>query len=158
MSGYIGSAGENFNFSNIVSSVEDEVKDIINSVRSPLIDWVEDSVEGHDKPFPQLHPHLNISDIHGLPDGVAHFELDGLEVYLNLDVKASNASTHQITLFELPLGGIDIDGTQVGPSLSFDLILMSSSPLEIEGGIHVKFDDGFVFEADMFRNMSSLSL
>ncbi|KAJ6144386.1 hypothetical protein N7470_008281 [Penicillium chermesinum] len=158
VSGYLRSVGEGFNFTQLIDSVQQDVEEVVNSTWNQVEIWLEDEAKLEDEPFPDLHPDLNLGNIQGLPDAVAHFGFDSLELLLDLEMSFLNASTHTMTLFELPLIPFPIEGFHVGPVVALDLILVASSPLDIEGGIHLKIEDGLAFDMDLFKSMSKLSL
>lgn len=142
------------NFTEITDSIQNDVSDY-RGLWSNLTEWIgEDS----DKSIPEIQPVLNLDDTQGLPEAQGHFEFDGLELYLDLDITLSQSATHAIPLFQIPLDEFEIDDIDIGPKLSIDLILIASSAIDLESGIHVKIDDGVAFDLDLFRNISSLSL
>lgn len=142
------------NLTEITDSIQNDVSDY-RSLWSNLTEWIgEDS----DESIPEIQPVLNLDDTQGLPEAQGHFEFDGLELYLDLDIMLSQSATHAIPLFQIPLDEFEIDDIDIGPKLSIDIILIASSAIDLESGIHVKIDDGVAFDLDLFRNISSLSL
>lgn len=156
-----------FNLTEVVDGFDSEIYNISNQTFETLKNYVEDVAENittfhvSDIPaWPTLDVDVDLDNLTGLPDAQIHFEFDNLELYLNLDVKLSEGATYTLPLFTSETAaGVFIQDLTVGAVFGVDLILIADAEINIGSGIHIKFDDGLVFDLEMFNNnMSTMQL
>lgn len=158
---------EDVNVTEVVDSVESEVKNATHSAWEQVKDYVEDAAKdiAHFHPsdipaFPTLDVDLNLGETHGLPPIDAHFEFDNLELYMDMDLKLQGGTYYYLKLFstETP-AGFSLPSLDAGAIIKASLILTSDSDINIKSGIHLKLEDGLAFDMELFnKKVSKLNL
>ncbi|KAI1258668.1 hypothetical protein F5Y18DRAFT_338253 [Xylariaceae sp. FL1019] len=141
----------------------DDVKDVTHQV----LDYFENQVDGFwtnvtddiaqldfdfdDIDFPPINVSLNL-DFPDISECDLRFELDGLEIYLELDTVLSAASSYTLNLYtsDSPIGFAVSDDNYVGVVVAVDLILSSDANIDISTGVHFKANDGLAFDLSLF--------
>lgn len=98
-------------------------------------------------------------DIPPLPACQLKFQLDGLELYMQLGITLQG--TYTIPIFKSQSAvGISLGGNlEIGVFLTIDLILSADSGLNLESGFHIKFNDGIALNIALFsKNVSGVNL
>ncbi|CEL01837.1 hypothetical protein ASPCAL01414 [Aspergillus calidoustus] len=153
-----------FNVTDAVSSLSEEVLDMTSLVLGELSDFVTNTTDvvldavtdfdfdGIDLPaWPTLNLEFNLNDTEGLPDVHAQFEFTDLELYLELDVVLSAGATYTLNLFtSQSVAGIKIPGLEAGALFKVDLVLIAEAEIDISSGFHVKLDQGLVLDFALF--------
>lgn len=131
------------------------VEAFLTSGHIPSFDTILNSLD-----FPTIPIDFNL-DIQGLPGCHLHFQLDGMELYVLLDLALSSASTYTVNIFtsESPLGISIGDELQLGIFFTIDLIVDLDEEINISTGFHIRLDDGAAIDINMFdTNVSSITL
>lgn len=101
-------------------------------------------------------------DLEDIPDAIINLKFDEFELYLELDIALDASSTYTIPLYPKSWSqpaGFEVGGLTVGITISLDLILAVDAKVDINSGVHVKFDDGLALELVLFgSNVSSINL
>lgn len=98
-------------------------------------------------------------DIPPLPDCQLRFQLDGLELYMQLAITMEGTYTIPIFKSQSEVGIAFDDNLEIGIFLTIDLILSAESGLDLESGFHIKFNDGIALDIALFgKNVSSVNL
>jgi hypothetical protein len=153
-----------FNVTDAVSSLSEEVLDMTSLVLGELSDFVTNTTDvvldavtdfdfdGIDLPaWPTLNLEFNLNDTERLPDVHAQFEFTDLELYLELDVILSAGATYTLNLFtSQSVAGIKIPGLEAGALFKVDLVLIAEAEIDISSGFHVKLDQGLVLDFALF--------
>ncbi|EPS45648.1 hypothetical protein H072_352 [Dactylellina haptotyla CBS 200.50] len=112
---------------------------------------LKDGIDLDDFNFPPLDVDFNI-DTPKLPGAVLTFQFDGLEIYVALNTVFSSGVTYVINLYTLPspLGLQITKDLFIGVVPSIDLILSAEQEINISSGFHIRFNDGFILETELF--------
>lgn len=157
---------ENFNLNETISGLKESVTNVTSRVVDQLEDYAEDVMTDLSeqnfkiRAFPTLDFDLNLEDLPSIPESRVHFEFEDLELYLDLEIILTAGATYTLNLFtsETP-AGFAIPGLTAGAVFSVDLILIAAAEIDIQGGIHIKLDEGLVFDLELFNsNLSSMTL
>ena len=135
------------------------------------IDWVEEKfkdgirdIASHfhvDKfAFPTVNLDFTLPGLPSLPAVDVQFKIDGLELYMDLELVLSAGATYSLPLFrsETPIGvGASTGNADVfaGAVLAVDLLLDIHAQIDIRGGFHLKVDDTIVIDLEMFSKKIS---
>ncbi|KAL4971541.1 hypothetical protein BDW66DRAFT_155563 [Aspergillus desertorum] len=159
-----------FNVTEAIDSVADEVANVTESAIDQLETFVTqfidnvtdiDSLTDFDFPaWPTLDLDLDLDDIAGFPGVHAQLEFDDLELYLELDVQLSAGATYTLNLFtSQSVAGFAIPGLEAGALFKVSLVLIAEAEIDISSGFHIKLDDAFALELELFnKNISSITL
>ncbi|KAL4738950.1 hypothetical protein BDV11DRAFT_188753 [Aspergillus similis] len=159
-----------FNISQAIDSVADEVSNVTESAIDQLETFVEDiignvtdidSVTDFDFPaWPTLDLDLDLDDADGFPDIHAQIEFNDLELYLELDIQLSAGATYTLNLFtSQSIAGFAIPGLEAGALFKVSLVLIAEAEIDISSGFHIKLDDAFALELELFnKNISQISM
>ncbi|KAG8674184.1 hypothetical protein FPOAC1_000147 [Fusarium poae] len=141
---------DGFNTSTILDTVKDAVTDTIDQIE----DWAGE-IDLLPFRIPPLDVDLDIN-LPDFPSAVLELQLDGFELYVELDTTFAGGVTYQVSLYKTRGMHIDIAGDMfLGAVLSFDLILSAEAELTIRSGFHVKLDDGFLLKMALFSEDAS---
>jgi hypothetical protein len=148
-------------FETDVKNITDAVINDLESVAGQAIeDILSLDFDLEDVEFPTVDYNLTF-DIEGVPEVSIQFQLDGVELYMELDTTLSLAATYTFNLYtsESAIGISISDELLLGVVLTIDLILDASSQIDISSGFHLKLDDGFALDIEMFTsNVSHMTL
>ncbi|KAI0160221.1 hypothetical protein GGR57DRAFT_411180 [Xylariaceae sp. FL1272] len=144
----------------------DAVDSVIN-VTHQALDYFENQVDGlwtnvtddiaqldfdfDDIDFPPINISLNL-DLPEISGCDLRFELDGLEIYLELDTLLTAESSYTLNLYtsDSPIGFAVSDDNYVGVVVAVDLILNADANIDISTGVHFKANDGLAFDLSLF--------
>ncbi|KAL4995585.1 hypothetical protein BDV10DRAFT_202878 [Aspergillus recurvatus] len=172
VSGFLTVEGD-FNITEAIGSVADEVANVTDSAIDQLqtfvnefidnvtdIDSVSDLADFDFPSWPTLDLDLDLDDAAGFPDVHAQFEFNGLELYLELDVQLSAGATYTLNLFtSQSVAGFAIPGLEAGALFKVSLVLIAEAEIDISSGFHIKLDDGFALDLELFnKNISSITM
>lgn len=140
----------------VVDEFEDYVKEVINAAAEDITSFSLEDLPS----WPTLNVSLDLSNSTGLPGTQILFEFDDLEIYLDLDIVLSTGATYTLPIYTSESEvGVKVSGLEVGAVFTVDLILIAEAELDIGSGIHIKLDEGLVFDLEMFNtNMSNIKL
>jgi hypothetical protein len=161
---------ENFNateaFQNFTFNIETDVDDLVTELVDDAENYVKqaftslDSLSGDDLNNFTIPSDLWI-DLPDIPECLLSVQLDGLEVYAELNTTLSAGGTYGINLFstEQPLSVPIGNDTQVGISFTVDLILSTEDEIDISSGFHIMLNDGAAINIPMFnKTVSEITL
>ncbi|KAL2823431.1 hypothetical protein BDW59DRAFT_148614 [Aspergillus cavernicola] len=152
----------NFNVTEAVDSVIDEIANVTESAFDQLETYARDSVDDlPDIPaWPTLDLDFDLDDTVAFPDVHAQFEFNDLELYLELDVQLSAGATYTLNLFTSEsVAGFSIPGLEAGALFKVSLVLIAQAEINISSGIHIKLDDGLALDLELFnKNVSGITL
>lgn len=144
-----------------IVNVTETVLDWFNATLESKITELENEFQVDHYAFPTLDVDFNMPLLPSLPAVSLEFQLDGVELYMALDVVLTEGATYTLPLYtsETPLGvNLGQYGT-AGVVVSIDLILDIPTQIDISSGFHLKLDDGVAFNIEMFaQNVSSVTL
>lgn len=151
-----------FNATQAIDSIGNEIANMSTAAFDTLKNFTEEvaetlaeditQLEINDFPaFPTLDVDFNMQNISNFEGAKVVFEFDALELYLDLDIVLSAGATYTLTIFssETP-AGFAVPGLEAGAVFSIDLILIAEAEIELGSGIHMKLDDGLIFDLEMF--------
>ncbi|KAL6231859.1 hypothetical protein BDW75DRAFT_31309 [Aspergillus navahoensis] len=159
-----------FNITEAIDSVADEVANVTDSAIDQLGTFVNefidnitdtDSITDFDFPaWPTLDLDFDLDDAAGFPEIHAKFEFNDLELYLELDVQLSAGATYKLNLFtSQSIAGFAIPGLEAGALFRVSLVLIAEAEIDISSGFHIKLDDVFALELELFnKNLSSITM
>ncbi|KAL3432662.1 hypothetical protein BDV09DRAFT_205803 [Aspergillus tetrazonus] len=169
VSGFLTVENE-FNITQAIDSVADEVANVTESAIDQLETFVDDlignvtdidSISDFDFPaWPTLDLDLDLDDADGFPDVHAQFEFNDLELYVELDIQLSAGATYTLNLFtSQSVAGFSIPGLEAGALFKVSLVLIAQAEIDISSGFHIKLDDAFALELELFnKNVSQISM
>ncbi|KAL4982731.1 hypothetical protein BDW68DRAFT_182260 [Aspergillus falconensis] len=169
VSGFLTVEGD-FNVTEAIDSVADEIANVTDSAIDQLETFVDefidnitdiDSITDFDFPaWPTLDLDLDLDDAAGFPEIHAQFEFNDLELYLELNVQLSAGATYTLNLFtSQSVAGFAIPGLEAGALFKVSLVLIAEAEIDISSGVHIKLDDAFALELELFnKNISSITL
>lgn len=86
-----------------------------------------------------------IIDVPKIPDAQLNLQFDGLELYMLLDTKLTNATiTLNLYTSKSIIGVSGGKGNDLGIILAVDLTLSAATEIDVGGGFHIKLNDGVV--------------
>ncbi|CBF75982.1 hypothetical protein AN3520.2 [Aspergillus nidulans FGSC A4] len=159
-----------FNITQAIDNVVDEVANVTESAIDQLETFVDDlignvtdidSISDFDFPaWPTLDLDLDLDDADGFPDVHAQFEFNDLELYVELDIQLSAGATYTLNLFtSQSVAGFSIPGLEAGALFKVSLVLIAQAEIDISSGFHIKLDDAFALELELFnKNVSQISM
>jgi hypothetical protein len=163
---------DNFNATeairNVTGQFENEVLNITEAAAKDAITVIKDIGEAifegdfhvEDIPFPTFDFDFNL-DIGGIPQVSLQFQLDGMELYMELDTSLSLGATYTLNLYtsDTPIGIAVSDTLLLGVVLAIDLIMDVDGEIDISNGFHLQLDDGVVINIEMFaKELSHIAL
>ncbi|KAL3473666.1 hypothetical protein BJX99DRAFT_192525 [Aspergillus californicus] len=152
----------NFNVTEAIDSVIDEVANVTESAFDQLKSYAQDSVDDlPDIPaWPTLDVDFDLDDTVAFPDVHAQFEFNDLEFYLELNVQLSAGATYTLNLFtSQSVAGFSIPGLEAGALFKVSLVLIAQAEINISSGIHIKLADGLALDLELFnKNVSGITL
>lgn len=160
-----------FNVSQALDEFTDEVGDEIAGLGEQVVEYVDhyvgnvstnldDGFDIDDFDLPPIDFDFNI-DLPEIPECRLEFQFDGLELYMLINTVLSSSSTYKMNLYtsKTPIGFPVKDDSQIGVTLSIDLILSVDGEIDISTGIHIKLDDGVAINIAMFsKDIASLTM
>ncbi|KAL4757095.1 uncharacterized protein BDW70DRAFT_118579 [Aspergillus foveolatus] len=159
-----------FNITQAIDSVADEIANMTESAIDQLETFVDDligniteidSVTDFDFPaWPTLDLDLDLDDAAMFPDVHAQIEFNDLELYVELDIQLSAGATYTLNLFtSQSVAGFAIPGLEAGALFKVSLVLIAQAEIDISSGFHIKLDDAFALELELFnKNISQISM
>lgn len=145
---------DGFNFTEYAHQLKDEVENFSKDVASEVEDHATNGLQEVLENFEDLNITQNFNIfVPDIPGSMLHIELNGLELYAQLDVKLSGQATYTLNLYtSKSLIGAGVKSNEfVGVVFSIDLILSSEAAIEIGSGFHIKLEDGIVIDIPMFK-------
>lgn len=104
-------------------------------------------------PYPTFPFDFNAA-IASISDITVQHQIDGMEMFLQLETSVSKGATYEINLFasksQAPLQ--ISDSLFLGVSAELDLIIDAQSAMDMTNGFHVQFNDGLLMEMKLFAN------
>lgn len=156
-----------FNATQAKDDLANDIKNVTAAAFNELKNFTEEVAHGfaedittldiHQLPaFPTLDLDLNLKNVTNFEGAQVRFEFDNLELYLDIDVVLSAGATYTITIFESETeAGFAVPGLEVGAVFSVELILIAEADIKIGSGVHVKLDEGLIFDLEVFDGQVS---
>jgi hypothetical protein len=163
----------NFNVSQAFQSFKSEVEGDVDNLTNATIDSFETYFENIGTDLTSLDIHLDDLDfptlnntsfdlaVPDIPECQLLFELDDLELYMEIDTTLSAAATYTFNLYksETPLGVSAGQDLEIGIVFTVDVILSVEAEIDISSGFHIQLNDGVAINIPMFsQNISSVTL
>jgi hypothetical protein len=158
-------------FQSFKSEVEGDVDNLTNATIDSFETYFENiltdvtSLDIHldDLDFPTLNDTSFDLAVPDIPECQLLFELDDLELYMEIDATLSAASTYTYTFSfyksETPLGVSAGQDLEIGIVFTVDVILSVEAEIDISSGFHIQLNDGVAINIPMFsQNISSVTL
>lgn len=139
------------NIKNLTEEAKDYLGDMLNEVEDYVLDG--DAIE-----FPTFNFSLEV-DIPPINKTNLRFSFDGLEIYMLVDTIMTSGATYTVNMFnsarDLPGGSAGLYITEklnLGVALTVDLIFSVTAEMNVSSGFHLKVDDGFAVDIELFGN------
>ncbi|KAL2194248.1 hypothetical protein P885DRAFT_43434 [Corynascus similis CBS 632.67] len=160
-------------FLNVTGQIVDETKNLTESLVQSLddvVDWSElrDIFTEDDFEIDEFINFDNFQvdtdfdiDLPSLPEVQLLFQIDHLDLYVELDTTISGQATLTIPLYksQSPVGITVAPGLEAGIFATMDLILSADAEIVIRSGFHLQLEDPVGFNIALFgKNVSSLIL
>ncbi len=151
-------------FSEFRSKIDNITDTAIAFVKSHLKDAVnelEDSFHVDQYAFPTVDLDFNIPQLPSIPEVSMRFELDALDLYLEIDTVLSIGATYTLPLYisETPIGASLGDVADGGVIVEIFLVIDVHAQIDISSGFHLKVDDPIIIDIEMFsQNVSKITL
>ncbi|KAH8883695.1 hypothetical protein GQ53DRAFT_830371 [Thozetella sp. PMI_491] len=149
-------------FDDILNDIEDAVEKVFGGLKNEFesgIDDIEAGFHFNSLALPTVDLDFNLPLLPEVPAVSLEFQLDGIELYMELDTMLSAGATYTLPLFisETPLGVSIGDSVTAGVVVSVDLILDVQAQIDISTGFHLKLDDRVSLELAMFgQNITNI--
>ncbi|KAI1333317.1 hypothetical protein F5Y16DRAFT_9650 [Xylariaceae sp. FL0255] len=163
--------GGNFNLGQAIMNFTSDVTDDIRNVTDETITYVENVLKNAthdiengdfdfaDIDFPPFNVSLNV-DLPEISEVNLRFQLDGLELYANLDTTLSAGASYTLNLYtsDSPIGLAVNSDTFIGVIASIDLLLYADGDINLSSGLHLQANDGLALDISLFgKNVSSIT-
>ncbi len=104
-------------------------------------------------PYPTLPFDFNPA-IASIQDITVQHQIDGMELYAQLETSLSKGATYEMNLFtSKSMTPLRIsDSLSLGVSADVDLIIDARSAMDMTNGFHIRFNDGLLMEMKLFAN------
>lgn len=126
---------------------------MINEAKEDVQELMKDPSMDNWKDVADLNitQNLNIF-VPDIPDTRLRIELDGLELYMQLNTKLSGKATYTLNLYtsKSPIGVSITDENEIGAIITVDLVLSAEAAIDINSGFHIRLEDGFAIDIAMF--------
>lgn len=145
---------------NLTTTTVDTVREFFGDVWEAIED---EDIELSDVSFNEFNIDLDFDiDFPPLPEIQVAFQIDELDVYIELGTKITGAATLTVPLFksQTPLGyGLPGSDIEIGVFVTADLILSVEGEIDFTTGIHLELDDAAGFRLALFSsNVSDIFL
>lgn len=144
-----------------ILSITDEAFEVIyNDVTQIFEDIITLNFESLPA-FPTLPYDFNVDNITDIPECQLRFQFDGLELFLETEIKLSAGATYTVNLYSSnsPLGFSVGSDLRVGVVFAIDLILAAETEIDVTSGFHIKLDDGLAIDITLFgTDVSDITL
>ncbi|KAH8898744.1 hypothetical protein GQ53DRAFT_836804 [Thozetella sp. PMI_491] len=138
----------------LVDKVENITETAVDFVKNGLEKGMKKIAEGLNigsYGFPTLNVDFNLPSLPSMPAVGLHFELDGLELYMDLDLILSASATYSLPLFRSESEiGVGNQAGFAGVVLAIDLLLDVHAEIDISSGFHLKMDDTVNIDLELF--------
>ncbi|KIH87750.1 hypothetical protein SPBR_04691 [Sporothrix brasiliensis 5110] len=160
---------------NLSSVAHEFVHDIVNITETffdDIFQYVKNSTKTvvheivHHEPIEDIFHNFtrpdidfDLKDLAPLPEYQFLLTLDKIDLFVQLDLVVSAATSYTVNLFtsESDFGVRKGDDLELGVVLTVDLILSASGVVDLEGGFHLRMDEGLSLQVDLFgHNVSEI--
>ena len=161
----------NFNLTqalqNFTSQVKNDVENLANTTITSLETYFDDvaadasaldfNIEDYD--FPTVNATFDI-DLPDIPETQLLIQLDGIELYVEIDLTLSGGATYDLNLYESETEfGVAVGEEELGIVLRIDLVLSAEASIDISSGFHIMLEDGVAIDLELFsQNISSITM
>ncbi|ERS98539.1 hypothetical protein HMPREF1624_05324 [Sporothrix schenckii ATCC 58251] len=140
-------------FDDIFQYVKNETKTVVHEIvhHEPIEDIF------HNFTRPDID--FDLKDLTPLPEYQFLLTLDKIDLFVQLDLVVTAATSYTVNLFtsETDFGIRKGDDLELGVVLTVDLILSASGVVDLEGGFHLRMDEGLSLQVDLFgHNVSEI--
>lgn len=143
-----------------ITGLEDDVMQSIDNFLEPVGD---DLLDGNFSVFRTMdYSAVNLSNITRDFDYQLQFQLQDLELYMELETTLPSNSTYTLNLWTLPASALSLRAPKsdlsIGAFFTVDLILSSQTEINITSGVHIHIDSAAINVGMFDGNVSGVTL
>lgn len=148
----------NYTVDGDITQYTDDLVNVTETLVSDFADAIEAFVfDGNQTAIKELDFNVSLPQI---PEYKLHFQLDGMELYMELNAAISVEATYTLNLYTSEtIFGLEVGGQMLGVVFKVDLILSAQTEVDIAGGFHIQLEDGLAIDIALFSDdFSSMTL
>jgi hypothetical protein len=138
---------------NMVDLISSDFQSSGSTVMQDVQDVAQGTLGIEMLPYPTLPFDFNAA-IASIQDITVRHQIDGMELFMQLETSLSKGATYEINLFtsksQAPLK--ISDSLMLGVTAELDLIIDAQSAMDMTNGFHIQFNDGLLMEMKLFAN------